>query len=461
MKRYLIFGVISITMLTNTMSGTVVAVAFPNIVSSFNISLIVAGWVLGANQLACTVGMPLIGKIGDAYGNKSTALLCICLFTLGSLFCALAPNIETLIVFRFIQGLGVGGLLPIGTSIIADQFHDNRQKYIGLLPSFNALGSILGPNLGGWLTTAYGWRATFWVFVPIGLLTLIAILVLVTKTSGKPSKLDFVGAGLLTGILSAVMIAISLMGNTQQNISWIQVGLILAVGIALLVMFIRRQAKVKNPIIDLEILKERRFLASNMYNFILGVGLLGVSSFIPLYAVSIFGMSTFDSGFVMTPRSIGIMAASIVISIYLVRWGYRRPMIIGTVVTAASFIIMSIVNPHTVLCGWQINDFLLLSIILLVNGIAWGVITPAANNACIELMPDKVGTVVGVRGMFRMLGGAIGISVITLALNNSHSLQQGFFIVLFGTAIILALSLPLIFIMPKDAGELPIDKVQD
>jgi len=76
-------------------------------------------------------------------------------------------------------------------------------------------------------------------------------------------------------------------------------------------------------------------------------------------------------------------------------------------------------------------------------------------------MPDKVGTVVGVRGMFRMLGGAIGISVITLALNNSHSLQQGFFIVLFGTAIILVLSLPLIFIMPKDAGELPIDKVQD
>jgi EmrB/QacA subfamily drug resistance transporter len=455
MRKYLIFGVISLTMLITTMSGTVIAVAFPNIISSFNTSLIVAGWVLGANQLACTASMPLIGKIGDVFGSKSTAILCICLFTFSSLFCALAPNIEILIICRFIQGLGVGGLLPVGTSIIAGQFSDRRQKYIGLISSVNAAGSIIGPNLGGWLTTAFGWQANFWVFVPFGLLSLTAILILVPKVEGKTSKLDLLSAGILTSIISAFMIGISLMGNTQQSIPWILVGLFLAAGIVLVIIFFRRQSRVSNPIIEIELLRGKRFAAANIYNFVLGFEFIGITSFIPLYAVSLFGMSTFNSGLVMTPRSIGILLASIIASLYLVRWGYRKPMLIGTILTAATFVIMGVINPNTTLFGWQINSFGVLSLILLVNGIAWGITAPAANNACIELMPERVGTIVGVRGMFRQLGGAIGISVITLALNNAGSLQQGFLYVLIGTTIMLLLSLPFIFIMPKNSGIQP------
>jgi EmrB/QacA subfamily drug resistance transporter len=458
MRQHLLFAIVSITNMTASMGGTVVAVAFPNIVTSFDTSLIMAGWVLGANQLACTIGMPLMGKIGDAYGNKSTSILCICLFTFGSLFCALAPNIELLIIFRFIQGIAVGGFLPTSASIVSDQFGNRRQRYIGLLASVNAAGSIIGPNLGGWLTTAFGWRSTFWVFVPFGVLTLIAVLILVPKASGKVSQLDILGAGLLTSIISVFMIGISLMGNTQQGVPWIQGGLFFAAGIILLVIFFKRQVRVKNPIIDIEILQEKRFLANNVYNFVLGVALLAITGFIPLYAVSVFGMSTFDSGFVMTPRSIGALVASIIASLYLIRWGYRKPMVIGTVVTAASFLIMSIVNSNTILFGWQINGFVLLSLILLMNGIAWGITTPAANNACIELMPERVGTIVGVRGMFRQLGASIGISVITLGLNNSSNIQQGFFIVLIGTALIMLLSLPLIFRMPENAGVMPIIK---
>jgi EmrB/QacA subfamily drug resistance transporter len=458
MSKYLIFLIVSIAMLITTMSGTVVAVAFPNIITSFNTSLIVAGWVLGVNQLASTASMPLIGKIGDLYGNKKTALLCLGIFTFGSLLCALAQNIEMLIVFRFIQGLGMGGFLPIGSSIIADNYHEQRQKFIGLFASVNAVGSIIGPNLGGWLTTAFGWKASFWIFVPFGLIMLVAIMVLIPKGEARSGKLDFGGAGLLAGILSAFMIGISLMGKTQQGISWIQVGLCFTIGVLLLVFFFRRQSRVDSPIIDIEILKEKRFLAANIYNFILGGSLLGITSFIPLYAVSIFGMSTFDSGLVMTPRSIGIMVASVITSLYVVRWGYRKPMVTGAVVTAASFIMMGILNPNTAVFGWQINGFVILSIILLFNGAAWGITTPAANNACIELLPERVGTIVGVRGMFRQLGSTIGISVITLVLNNAINLQQGFVIVLIGMSILLLISLPLIYIMPKNASALPVRK---
>jgi EmrB/QacA subfamily drug resistance transporter len=455
-RRYLVFVVVSITMLISSVSGTAISVAFPQIVTSFNTSLIVAGWVLGVNQLSGAAGMPLMGKISDASGNKFTFVLCICLFTLGSLLCVLAPNIEALIIFRCIQGLGMAGFLPVGTSIVADQFRTARQQFIGFLSSIYAIGSIIGPNLGGWLVTAFGWESVFWIFIPFGLFILIIIILLLPKTRGNASKLDLVGAGLLTAFLTAIMFGISLMGSNQQEVSWVVVGLSFAAAAILLYVFIRRQARVEDPIIDIHILREKRFMAANAYNFFLGFGLFAISGFIPLYAVSIFNMSTFDSGFVMTPRSIGIIITSVVVSLYLVKLGYRKPMIIGTVVTAVCMVFMGIAKPDISLFGTQISGFLLLSLILLIIGLGHGTTLPAANNACIELMPEKVGTITGVRGMFRQMGGAIGISVITLVLHNSGSIQRGFFLVLVGTGIFLLLSLPLIFMMPKNACVLPV-----
>jgi MFS family permease len=281
---------------------------------------------------------------------------------------------------------------------------------------------------------------------------------LLPKTRGNASKLDLVGAGLLTAFLAAIMFGISLMGSNQQGISWGVVGLSFAAAAILLYIFIRRQAKVKEPIIDTEILREKRFMAANAYNFFLGFGLFAVSGFIPLYAVTIFGMSTFNSGFVMTPRSIGIIITSIGVSLYLVKLGYRKPMIIGTVVAAVSLFIMGTVNPDAGLFGIKTSGFILLSLILLLNGLGHGTTLPAANNACIELLPEKIGTITGVRGMFRQMGGAIGISVVTLVLHNSSSMQQGFLLVLIGTGLILLLTLPLIFMMPKNADVSPLAK---
>ncbi|MDD5701856.1 MAG: MFS transporter [Dehalococcoidales bacterium] len=452
MKKYLIFAVVSIGMLMAAISTTVVAVAFPQIVSAFDTTLIVAGWVFSVSQVAATAGMPLIGKISDAYGSKITFIMCIILFTVGSLLCAIAPNIILLIVFRLIQGLGIGGLLPVGTSVIAEEFSSRRQQYIGFLSSVYAIGTIFGPNLGGWLVTAFGWQSSFWIFVPFGILILIAIIILLPKNRGKASKLDLVGAGFLMVIISTFLAGISLMGNTEQGIPWTAVGLLFAAGVVLIIIFMRRQVRVINPIIDVEILQEKRFLAANVLNFILGLGLFAITSFIPLYAITIFGMSTFESGLIMTPRSIGVLIASALVSISLLRWGYRQPMVIGTIVTAATVGIMAIVNPETTIFGWQMNSFVLLGLILLVNGVAQGITLPAANNACIELMPERVGTITGVRGMFRQVGGAIGIATMTLALHNSSSIEQGFFLVLIGIGVLMLFSLPLIYMVPKNAS---------
>jgi len=161
MRRYLVFAVVCLSLLFVSISGTVVTVAFPAVVTAFHTSLVEAGRVLGVNQLAATSGMPLAGKACDVWGRKFTFILCICLFTVGSLLCALAPNIEMLMVFRFIQGLGAGGFLPAATSIVAEEFPQSRQQSIGFSSSIFPIGQILGPTVGAWLTTAFGWQANF------------------------------------------------------------------------------------------------------------------------------------------------------------------------------------------------------------------------------------------------------------------------------------------------------------
>jgi EmrB/QacA subfamily drug resistance transporter len=451
MKRYLIFFLVSFTLLSAAMGGTIVAVAFPEIVSYFNTSLIVGGWVFGISQLACTAAMPLAGKFCDAYGSKKTFIICTILFTLGSLLCAIAPNIELLIAFRFIQGVALGGFLPVGTSIAASQFPKSRQQTIGLLSATFAVGQIIGPNLGGWLTESYGWVSAFWIFVPFGVVVLAASIAFLPAVKGDSTRIDLVGAGFLTIILASVMLSISLMGSGIGELAWLWVGLCLIIAAVLLVFFIKHQKKIPNPIIELEVLQEKRFLAANAYNAILGFALFGITSFIPLYAVKVYGMSTLNSGFVMTPRSVGVMIASVVSSLFLVRWGYRRPMIIGTIISALSLFVMAIVTPDLI-SGWPIGSFLFLSLILLINGIGQGVANPAANNACIELMPDRIGTITGVRGMFRQIGAAIGISLATLALENTSNMQHGFFQVMGWTGIVLVLSLPIILMIPKSPG---------
>ncbi len=342
MTKYLVFTVTSLSFLLVAISGTTVSVAFPIITSSFNASLILAGWVLSINQLAATAIMPLAGKAGDIFGGKLTFLISIAVFTIGSLLGAIAPNIEFLIAARFIQAIGLGSFLPLGTAIVSDQFPDSRQQAIGLFTSIMPIGMIIGPNIGGWLVDAFGWRSVFWLNIPLGVIVFIASFFLLKPGKKEKGQLDLAGAGLFTGSLSAFLIALSDIGSNPSRSSWLLPGLLFAAAIVLMLIFIRREGRIENPIIDLQLLKKRPFLAANIFNLLYGASVLGIMSFIPLYATSLYGMSTLESGLILTPRSVGTMAASIVTSISLPKWGYRWPMLTGTGIMVLSLFLLGI-----------------------------------------------------------------------------------------------------------------------
>lgn len=453
MSRYLIFVVISLGLLMVAISGTAISVAFPLITSSFGVSLVVAGWVLTIFQLVATVSMPLAGKAGDIFGVKTVFLVALSSFTLGSLFCALAPNIEMLILFRAIQGIGAGSFLPVATSIAAREFPGSRQQAIGMFTSIFPIGQIIGPNLGGWLVEAFGWRSVFWCNVPLGIVALIASILLLGKDEREKGQIDLLGAGLLMASVFAFLAGLSRIGN--DTTSGAASGMLFAATGVMVTTFVWYERRAKAPIIDFEVLRDRPFVAANIYNFVLGACVMGVMAFIPLYAVSVHGMTVFQSGFILTPRSVGMITASTITSMFLVRWGYRQPMLIGTILMMVNLLLLaaSAVGLGTV--WWQVNSVALVSGVMLLAGVGMGISAPAANNACIELMPDRVATITGVRGMFRQIGGAVSIAVTSIVLQRASDMARGFFIVFTGLAVAMLATIPAIFMMPASPKDAP------
>jgi EmrB/QacA subfamily drug resistance transporter len=455
MSNYLVFAVVSLVLLMGGISGTSVAVAFPVITSSFNAPLVLTGWVLSAYQLMVTIAMPLGGKASDAFGRRPTYMFFLSLFIVGSLLSAIAPNIELLIFFRFIQGIGGGGFMPSSAGIVAERFPHARQQAIGFFSSILPIGQIIGPNLGGWLVTVFGWRSIFWFNVPIGLIALIASAVLLRDQRGDKRQMDMAGAGLFIGFLFALLVGLSSMGNIETAMSWVLVGLLFIVSAIFMILFIRHEGKAQDPIIDLKILREKPFAAANIFNFIYGFCIFGILPFVPFYAVSVYSMSTLESGVILTPRSIGTIIMSAVVSVSLVRWGYRWPMIIGNIFIAISLLLLGSEFSGIDMLGVQSSSLVLLLLIMATCGLGIGVVAPAANNACIELMPQRVATIMGIRGMFRQSGGAIGVALTSLLLHNIGDLALGFRIVFYSVALLMLMVIPVIFAMPRSCQTPP------
>jgi MFS family permease len=278
------------------------------------------------------------------------------------------------------------------------------------------------------------------------------------ETKKEGGHLDMTGAGLFTGMLSAFMIALSEVGNTDSESSWWVAGVLFGMAVIMGILFFRHEARVKDPIIDLQMLKEKPFLAANIFNFLYGMAVLGLMSFIPLFATSVFNMSVLESGLILTPRSIGMIAASLVTSMMLPRWGYRWPMLIGAGFTVICMAMLGLEAAGVSTFGGGISGTWTLILIMFISGLAMGIIAPAANNACIDLLPNRVATITGVRGMFRQSGSAVSIAVTALVLERFTNMGQGFTWIFYGMAGILILSMPFIFAMPKGCVTPPDNK---
>jgi EmrB/QacA subfamily drug resistance transporter len=450
MRRYLVFVTASLGLLMYAIDSTVVAVAFPALVKDLGTNLLWAGWTISIYYIGVTTAMPLAGNLSDSFGRKKIFVISLVVFTVSSLVCGLAPNIYILILFRFLQGVGGASFLPTASGIATDHFPENRERVIGLLSSIFNTGSIIGPNLGGWIVSRHSWRYVFYINLPIGL-GLIALVMLLLKTSKVSARphIDLKGASYFSGAILFLMFGLNLIGESLAFLSLLTAGILLSLSFLLALLFLRQEKKESKPILDVVLLKSKPFLAANLLNMVVGAGFFGLFATVPLYATSVHKLSTLVSGMILTPRSVGVILASVATSFMLKRWGYRRPLVLGLGIVSCATILLSPGLPLIAMMEsrWDIAG--ILAFLILFCGIGAGVVNPAANNACIELMPEKVATIVGLRGMFRTVGGALGISLITFILHISPNPVTGFSVIFILFGIALACVIPLAFLMPS------------
>jgi EmrB/QacA subfamily drug resistance transporter len=451
-KSIIIFIVVSLALLMASIDSTIVAVGLPAMMKGLDTNLVWAGWVITAYSLTQTVMMPMAGKLSDDFGRKRLFLGCVVIFTTSSLLCAIAPNVYLLIFFRVLQAVGGGAFLPSAAGIVSDVFGVNhRGTAIGLFTSVFPLGGIIGPNIGGWMIDNFGWRSIFSVNVPIGIL-LFTLGIFLLPSGGRLAgrrSIDLFGAGAFASGIVALMFGMTVW---VENISleW-QVAVWFLVGIAGLALFVRHEARTEDPMIDLRLLKERAFFAANLYNFLYGGLVFGFFSFIPLYATYEYGMSASESGFILTPRAIAMVALSTISSFLLIRVGYRIPMIVGIVLISIGLFLTAQGWHHPVVFGYQVNDLTLLSLLIAITGLGVGIGGPAANNAAIDLMPEAVARITGLRGMFRSSGGVLGTAAIVLILAHYEDQARGLEVIFTGLSFLMLLVIPTIFLIPDTA----------
>lgn len=447
-RKTAVFTVASMVILLSAVNSTIIATALPSIERGLDSDLNWTGWVVTSYMLMNVTIMPLIGRISDEWGRKRVFMACVVVFTLGSLFCALSPNIYWLILFRFLQAVGGGGFVPSAYGIVGDHFVEDRAKAIGMFASIFSLGSIIGPALGGWILDTWSWRAIFWINLPVGAAVLLASYFLLERDRpGERTSIDLPGALYFAGALLSVMYFMTRLGqNPAAAASW-QNWLWPVLGLAFLLAFMRRESTADSPILEMSLLKSRTFAVINVLNLIYGFSVFGVGSFIPYYAQAVYGISSLASGSLLTAQALGMMGMAAVTSMLLHRTGYRLPMAAGFLLLALCILGLS---PY-----FHAPDFLQgvplywrLAGLVFATGVGIGMVSPSSNNAALELMPDKISAITGLRGMFRQSGGVVGVSCIVLTLSFFREPAAGFSVIFAGMGALLLLVIPLIREVP-------------
>ena len=258
---------------------TIVGTALPSIVGKLG-GISLYSWVFSAYLLTSTTTVPIYGKLADLYGRKPLFLFGTAVFLLGSIFSGAAQSMEQLILFRAIQGLGAGAVLPIVITIIGDIFAlRERARVQGLFSGVWGLSSILGPTLGGLIVDHFSWRWVFYINIPFGLLSgLLLAIYLKENIERKKHTLDYLGTLTLTGGIVALLFAL-LEGGTLWAWDSLQSIVLFTVALVLIILFFLQERRAPEPILPLSLFNNRIIAISSIGGVILGILMFGITSY--------------------------------------------------------------------------------------------------------------------------------------------------------------------------------------
>jgi EmrB/QacA subfamily drug resistance transporter len=410
-------------MFVSILAGTVVATSLPVIISDLGGDQSAYTWVVTSTLLATTVSTPLWGKFADLFDRKLLIQLALGLFVVGSAAAGFSQDTNTLIFFRVLQGLGGGGLAALSQIIMADIISPrDRGKYAGLFGAVMAVGTVGGPLLGGLVTDAFGWRWNFFIALPIAV---VAILLLqstlhLPKHPKRIVRIDYLGAILIAGGVSLLLIWVSLAGTQFE---WISAPSLVMVGAAvlLLVAAVLVELKSPEPIIPLGMFRNRTFTLSVIASISVGVSMFGTSVFLAQYMQLARGATPTESGLLTIPMMAGLLISSTVFGGLISRRGkWKAIMVTGAVLTVAGSLLLGSLHYDT--------NLILVGVYMAVLGAGLGMLMQnlvlVVQNS-IEV--KNLGVATSAITFFRSLGGTIGVSVLGSILGTvvAQSIKEG------------------------------------
>ncbi|WP_342362846.1 MDR family MFS transporter [Terrarubrum flagellatum] len=399
--RSILFGVM-LAMFLAALDQTIVATALPTIGRELG-DLEHLPWVVTAYLLSATAIAPLYGKVADIVGRRVTLLVAITVFVAGSVACAIAPTLLTLILARALQGLGGGGLMSLSQTIIGDIVSPKeRPRYQGYIAGVYALSSISGPVLGGFISQHLHWSFIFWINVPLGFAALAMTNAILKKLPRheRPHRLDVLGAALMACATVTLMLALNWGG---VRLPWTSPEILGLAGasLALWVLFVIRLRTAPEPLIPADVLANP-VVARGVIAACFGMGVfIGLTIYTPIYLEAVHGLSASATGLALIPLMAGTVTGATISGRVMARvTHYKRLPLCGLVMAMAALLALAAKPRDLPLAALEV----LLALTSLGLGALLPITTVSIQNA---VMPHQLGTATGSMNFFRQLGGAL------------------------------------------------------
>ncbi len=420
------WSILSTVLLGATMSAldvSIVNVAMPTLKNTFGVSMAVIEWIAMAYMLALTIFLPLFGRLADIYGRSKLYTIGFVVFSVGSLFCGMSSTAGLMIASRIIQGIGAGLLQANSVALITQAFPaKERGKAIGIQGAVQAISMSVGPFVGGILIATVGWKAIFYVNIPIGILgTLAALFILPpNRKVEKKEKIDYLGTVLFASGLASIVLAF----NEGVKLGWGShtIMMYFVSGIVLLTLFIVTELKAKYPLIDLKLFKDVNFFLGNLTGMLSYYVLFAVMFLMPFYLEKVLGYGVALTGTLLTPLLLAMAVVAPLSGHVSDKYGPRIMTTSGMLISALACLALMFMGAAAQLP--------LLVAVLVFLGIGMGLFTPSNSSAIMGSAPqDKLGVAGSVLNMTRSLGLIFGVNisgVIFTTLEHGYLAEKGY-----------------------------------
>jgi len=410
-KGFVLAGLL-LSILMASMDNTIVATAMGTIVGELG-GLDKFVWVTSAYMVAEMAGMPIFGKLSDMYGRKRFFIFGAVMFMLGSILCGTAQSIEQLSIYRAIQGIGAGALVPIAFTIMFDVVPPaERGKLGGLFGAVFGMSSIFGPLLGAYITDYIAWEWIFYINLPLGLIAFFLIAFFYRESlEHAKQRIDWLGAATLVGAIVCLMFALELGGKEFAWDSGPILGLFAGFA-ALAVLFLAVERRAEEPIISFAMFRSRLYASSNVIAILSGAAFIVASVYIPIFIQGVLGGKATNSGLVLLPMMVGSVVTATGGGILLGRLRYRTIMIPTLGLLVAGLALLTTITPDT-------SKFAITVYMILV-GLGIGASFSVLSNAAIHSFSARQrGAASSTLNFLRSLGMTLGITVFGILQSNS------------------------------------------